>query len=438
MRHTRYSIGFMYIVFVLLISCGNPRDNWKNSIGKAEMYARQGEIDKSVREYNKTLKYAHAIDEKDDVDWPYSDLMKSIDKSKLPFKKKLSILMKIFKFVESQSYRYNTPDQIRDALVPAISNLDMSYNDKLEMFKNEFELGDNFNQASLEIIFDLIRKSSLTHQDKTHLFEKVFDKAWSKIKTFKPVKEHITYFSEPDELYLRVIGRAIAGADYLDSSKRIDLAYRLLDKASSGYGQDFDFTGSALLYGKYEKQTKLKIYNQVFKIVDKNEKEWTKRPICDFFDTYIENYFIQLINSPIQTQLSQKPLLKGKVLPVRVDTRINKSKSPETKYQVDVGFYYELPDDLLAKNPSEVKYLLLIEYIKSLVGRYTSGGPAYKINIKIKLIDITLPGIICEKIFYGTDNPPSVIHVLNGQKGEGEGNAPIDEVIKYLNKISQK
>jgi len=426
------NLRIVVLLCILISACANPRDTWKNSIEKAEALANLGKVDASIREFNKTFKHADTINSQlYKVDWPYSSLIDSIDKANLPAKRKLPLLVKMFKFTGSRKYRHNTPGKMVSSMSPAILNLDLPFDEKFEIFVNKFAIGDNFNQANLEIMFNVIKGSSKTDQAKTNYFDKVYAKAWNKIKTLDLARKDRPPLDNSDQLYLRVAAKSLADAEYLDPAKRNKLGYSLLEKASSGNGRDYSFITSILLDGNYESNAKVELYNKSLKLAVENEK-WSESTFVDVFNVYLKDYITEIISQPMQEQLSEQLLIKGKLLPISASTSRNK-----TRYKINYPFYLGLPDDLLAKKISDVDSLVLIEYLKIPVGQYTSGGLAYKTNIKIKLIDLSVPAIIHEKTFYGTDEPPSMITVLSGQKGGGQGDAPVDEVVDYLSKIEQ-
>lgn len=91
----------------------------------------------------------------------------------------------------------------------------------------------------------------------------------------------------------------------------------------------------------------------------------------------------------------------------------------------------KIPEFLKPKHPDEVDYLVFISEEERLVGHYSRGGSAYQwvwhiraVNVKTKTIDL-MEDILGSR-------PPQTISVRRGGSGNGWGEKPENECIRYL------
>lgn len=114
-------------------------------------------------------------------------------------------------------------------------------------------------------------------------------------------------------------------------------------------------------------------------------------------------------------QAGTTPYLKGKLVVVN-----------KTEMKVDDP-YFDLPEDVKAVKPEEVSTIVLLDYDKSVAGRYTDGAAGYRYTAKVTVIDKTSGTIVGRTSFKGGE-PPST------KKGSGDeyGPKPSNEIKNYL------
>ncbi len=139
-------------------------------------------------------------------------------------------------------------------------------------------------------------------------------------------------------------------------------------------------------------------------------------PRFDLFEVHMSEY------TSVSNQQPGAWYVHGKVLPIEMRTNT-----------VEVQTYYELPGDLRAISPEDVGTVLWLDCTTGTVGTYTSGGAAKQWVCDVTLIDLSIPAIIGEKSFTGSEPP------LTTTKSSGEtGSFPVKEIVDYLESLPQK
>ena len=140
------------------------------------------------------------------------------------------------------------------------------------------------------------------------------------------------------------------------------------------------------------------------------------KPRFDVFSTHMSEY------TSVTTQQPGEWYLRGKILPI--DTSDN---------TVDVRIYYELPDDMRPITPEEVTMALWMDCTERTVGTYTHGGGAIQWYCDVTLVDMTVPAIIGESSFTGSEPPGT-----NPGSSDQTGSFPSKEIINYLGSLPIK
>lgn len=136
-----------------------------------------------------------------------------------------------------------------------------------------------------------------------------------------------------------------------------------------------------------------------------------RKNILEHFGNYLSEYK-EICNT--QNRIENGAYIRGKIVPID----IKQSKIHE--------LLFNLPGEVRARKPEDVKTILLIERILTKVGRYSDGQDAYEITWRIKLIDTTIPAIVAEKDFFGSDAPKWT------RGARHAGSEPEDDVLEYL------
>ena len=114
--------------------------------------------------------------------------------------------------------------------------------------------------------------------------------------------------------------------------------------------------------------------------------------------------------------------IRGKIIPVNIRDNA-----------IDFILYYELPKDLRAASPEEVRTVIEQVCTASSVGTYTRGGGAYRWTCKLKVIDLSISKILEEKTFTGSEPP----RTTSGSKSQ-YGSKPSAEIMAYLTALPRK
>lgn len=128
-----------------------------------------------------------------------------------------------------------------------------------------------------------------------------------------------------------------------------------------------------------------------------------------------------LPRSPSKRAAPESPYVKGKVLTVN---GISGRLSP---------LMFALPDDLMARKPSEVGTIVVLTRGDITVGYYSGGaGPAITPYVKVQIIDHLTSTLLAERSFLG-GAPDSQIAIGFEGKGSPSGTLPQEsEVIRYI------
>jgi len=136
----------------------------------------------------------------------------------------------------------------------------------------------------------------------------------------------------------------------------------------------------------------------------------------DPFKAHVSEYTAVTEYQPGETYI------RGKVIPVNIQDNA-----------IDFNLYYDLPKDLRAGSPEEVRTVIEQVCTASLVGTYTRGGGAYRWTCKLKVIDLSISKILEEKTFTGSEPPGTT----TGSKNQ-YGSKPSDEIMDYLTALPRK
>jgi hypothetical protein len=142
--------------------------------------------------------------------------------------------------------------------------------------------------------------------------------------------------------------------------------------------------------------------------------------IQKLFEAHLQEYtVITGLNPDFQ---SENSYIRGKVITVDIG-----------KNKID-QIYFNLPKDMVAKNPEEVGTIVWLKWEDVRVGTYSpSGDAAYEITCEVTIIDKTEAIIVDKKSFTGTSPPPTML-----REGPGYGSKPTDEVVNYLKSLPRR
>ena len=136
-------------------------------------------------------------------------------------------------------------------------------------------------------------------------------------------------------------------------------------------------------------------------------------PRFDLFEVHMSEY------TSVANQQPGAWYVHGKVLPIEMRTNT-----------VEIQTYYELPGNLRATTPEDVGTVLWLDCTTRAVGTYTSGGAARQWFCDVTLIDLSIPAIIGETSFAGSEPPRTTT------KSSGEtGSFPAKEIVDYLESL---
>ena len=146
---------------------------------------------------------------------------------------------------------------------------------------------------------------------------------------------------------------------------------------------------------------------------------------------------------PKNTSLTEAPYIVGKVIPLRrgeyeIHWMGARAGFPRGSY-TELGkpedaideFYSELPTELRARTPEEVKTVIWLEWTRNVVGRYTSGAEAHQFKCTLSVIDRTRNAMIGQKTFYGANPPEKTSNVTFGT-------LPLDEILQYVTSLPRR
>ena len=128
------------------------------------------------------------------------------------------------------------------------------------------------------------------------------------------------------------------------------------------------------------------------------------------FDAHMSEY------TSVTTQQPGAWYLNGKVLPIDMSNN-----------EVDVNIYYEMPDSMRPLTPEEVSMVLWMDCTQRNVGSYTQGGAAQQWFCQVTLVDMTIPAVIGEMSFEGSEPP-----ITNPGSSSQSGSFPAKDIIEYL------
>jgi hypothetical protein len=130
-------------------------------------------------------------------------------------------------------------------------------------------------------------------------------------------------------------------------------------------------------------------------------------------------------SSPHRTQA----YLKGKIIPVN-----------KTENKID-DIYYSLPEGLRATKPEDVGTIVWLDWGEDKVGHYcseyipgcfSSDDPAIVNTCDVTIIDKSIPAIVVERNFRGSDPPQKT------KGGGASGSMPTEEIVDYLQNLPKK
>jgi hypothetical protein len=154
--------------------------------------------------------------------------------------------------------------------------------------------------------------------------------------------------------------------------------------------------------------------------------------VLEPFKNHIREYsIVSGLKNPARTSPHRtKAYLKGKIIPVnRMESRID-------------DIYFSLPEGLRATKPEDVGTIVWLDWEKDTVGHYcpeglggcfSSDDPAIVNTCDVTIIDKSIPAIVVERNFRGSDPPEK-----KEKGGSGSGSMPTKEIIDYLKNLPKK
>jgi hypothetical protein len=95
--------------------------------------------------------------------------------------------------------------------------------------------------------------------------------------------------------------------------------------------------------------------------------------------------------------------------------------------------HFSLPNNLRAAGPNEVGRIVQLRWIQTTVGRYTSGGTAYKWRCEFTVIDKATRAVLQSAVIEGSEPPASIY----GRRGQSEsGSKPTQQVLWRLENMA--
>jgi hypothetical protein len=133
------------------------------------------------------------------------------------------------------------------------------------------------------------------------------------------------------------------------------------------------------------------------------------KPFKEHLTTYTQN-----VDQKEKEFTSKQPI--GKCITVDMESR-----------EVD-HIYFDLPDELRAETPDEVRTIVQLYWGKQQVNEYEGGKPAYQQRCDVLVVDKATMSAVAAGTEWGSD-PPSQI---KSSQSEGSGDKPTDKVVNFL------
>jgi hypothetical protein len=89
-----------------------------------------------------------------------------------------------------------------------------------------------------------------------------------------------------------------------------------------------------------------------------------------------------------------------------------------------------LPDDIHARTPEEVTTVVQMHYMRSVVGKFSSGAHAVQVGARLTVVDVSSRTVIATRSF-DWGKPPTSIPAASGSD-DVTGSAPMKEISAFL------
>lgn len=91
-------------------------------------------------------------------------------------------------------------------------------------------------------------------------------------------------------------------------------------------------------------------------------------------------------------------------------------------------FYFDLPEDLRAASPADVKTVLFLRWERLQTHKYSSGRPGYTQICQLDVVDLETKKLLKSMDFKGSPPPSSI----SSRQSSGQGSSPADQVVLFL------
>lgn len=150
------------------------------------------------------------------------------------------------------------------------------------------------------------------------------------------------------------------------------------------------------------------------------EKEKQEKPQKDELLNFVKEITSKNLKA---VNTTAPPKLRSKIFVFTNDT----DKSLNWVSEINNKF----PENVIAKNKSELKTIIEVKQQKKPTGRYTDGSQGYSYIFVISVMDVAQQAIISTKEIQGSE-PPST---KRGRGGAAYGSYPSDEVVTYIKNL---
>jgi len=125
---------------------------------------------------------------------------------------------------------------------------------------------------------------------------------------------------------------------------------------------------------------------------------------------------------------SQRPYLNGRVITVS-NHKVSEHNFNPAYFTTADPVFFELPEELRARTPEEVRTVIALKWASIEVGEYGRGIPAIQIVCSVIIVDQANRRIVENKYFRGS-SPPSWTST-----GTHVGDSPKPQVVRYLTEL---